>query len=447
MTEISRTNEPSPSSDASAADIKQALDAVVDSQIFAASPRLRAFLRYVVDESLSGRSEQISGKSIAVDVYHRELDNDDGGLNLVRVEARRLRRLLDDYYNSEGSGDRLQIQMALGGYRPSFTTRDSDLIQATGSPAEPLGALQRVSTVLPTVGLAGALVLAGVVFWPLQPVSPPGTQTEKARLQALREHSVPTLQAANVAQQARGLLFPVFEIKRQQLALEMFRYAIELEPNIPHGYAGAAQVLATLSVLSRDPQQRAELVKNARDMADRAMDLDPSNAWGHAALGWTLGAEGDFRQALKHARLAIELAPEDGHVLDLVGITAIRSNQPELAAQVSDPDRPRSGVGRFGARNIWGVSQYMLGNYEAVIDAFRNAPSEGAPVSAPSLVFLAVAYDHLDNVEDARLLVNELSSTWPDFPTAFLVGRIFHQDSKYGQDILNRLAKYDYDLT
>ena len=226
----------------------------------------------------------------------------------------------------------------------------------------------------------------------------------------------------------------------------MFRHVIQLDPGIPQGYAGAAQILSTLSLITKNQEGASRFSDEARVLIDQALDLDPSNAWAHAALGWTLATAGEFKGALKHARLGFELAPEDGHVLDLVGMAGIVAQDPGLAALASDPDRSRSGAGRFGARNIWGVSQYMLGDYTATVKAFSGAASVGAPVSPPSLIFLAVAYDHLGYDGKARQLVKELSETWPGFPAGFLIRRIFHDGSVYERDILQRLGKYDYDF-
>ena len=115
---------------------------------------------------------------------------------------------------------------------------------------------------------------------------------------------------------------------------------------------------------------------------------------------------------------------------------------PELAAEVSNPERTRTGSGRFGARNIWGVSQLMLGNYESVVEAFQGAPAAGAPVSAPSLLFQAVARDHLGHSEEAKRLVMEMRKTWPEFPSEFLAGRIFQNDDATRQAIVDTLIRY-----
>lgn len=70
------------------------LDRVLDSRKFSEAPRISEFLKYVVDEDLAGRGARISGNSIAIDVYRRDQNFDPRTDPVVRVEARRLRRML-----------------------------------------------------------------------------------------------------------------------------------------------------------------------------------------------------------------------------------------------------------------------------------------------------------------------------------------------------------------
>ncbi|WP_319545285.1 hypothetical protein [Ruegeria conchae] len=273
-------------------------------------------------------------------------------------------------------------------------------------------------------------------------VLPTAQSIEQAERTALGEQSLTRLQAANLADQARGMFFPVFDVKRQQIALELFQHATELDPALSDGYAGSAQVLATLAMLSPDKAQRDDLFIQASEVSGKALDLSPTDAWANGANGWVFATQNIPVEAMKYARLSVELAPNDGHILDLVGITAIMAGAPDLAAEVSDPERLRSGSGRFGARNIWGVSQLMLGNYEGVVDAFKGAPAAGAPISAPSLLFQAVAQDQLGHTEEAQRLISEMRKTWPEFPSEFLAGRIFQNDDATRQAILDTLIRY-----
>ena len=424
--------------------MRSALAKVCGSEIFTASPRLQEFLRYVVEQALSGKSARIKGKTIAIDVYGRDLQSEPGSLNLVRVEARRLRRSLTEYYAGEGSNDPIRIEIHPGGYKPHFVEVARPVADQTDPvPVTAGGRLRN----MPLVYLGIGLIVIAFGIWSIQAFVAPGNlmdQKDRATREALREHSVPTLQAVNLADQARGMIFPLFDAGRQKLALDMFRHVIQLDPSVPHGYAGSAQVLATLSMITPDKKAAARYLNDARALANQGLDIDPSNAWAHGAMGWVQATSGHFDDALRHARIALDLSPEDGYVLDLVGKTAIVAKNPELAALVADPRRSRSGAGRFGAQNIWGVAQYMLGDYPMTIKAFSEAPAKGAPVSPPSLIFLAVAHDHLGNTSHADKLVSELKQTWPDFPTSFLIRQIFHEGSRYEQDILQRLSSHDY---
>ncbi len=422
--------------------VRQALGRVVSSDEFQASPRLQQFLTYVVEETLAGRGAQIRGKAIAVEVYGRRIDGT-GGQNLVRVEARRLRRLLREFYEDHWDGTGVRIFVDPGGYKPRFSYDPSQKEGISGKPGHsvPYTPSRRLL-------LAGLGVLVSVTFLSFLitresaerlPAPHSSAQAERA---ALGEQSLTRLQAANLADQARGMFFPVFDVKRQQMALGMFQHATELDPALPDGYAGSAQVLATLAMLSPDETQRDDYLTQALAMSGKALDLSPADAWANAANGWVSAISDQPGEALKFARMSAELAPVDGHVLDLVGITAIVANAPDLAAEASNPERPRTGSGRFGARNIWGVSQLMLGNYENVVEAFQGAPAAGAPVSAPSLIFQAVAHDKLGNSAEAETLVKELHKTWPEFPSEFLVDRIFHNDDATRDLIRETLGKY-----
>jgi TolB-like protein/tetratricopeptide (TPR) repeat protein len=106
--------------------VRQALDRVLGSPEFASAARLSSFLRYVVTETLEGRSASLKGYSIAVDVFDRPADFDQSSDPIVRVEASRLRRALAHYYQESGTGDPVIIVLPRGAYVPAFRRRDVD---------------------------------------------------------------------------------------------------------------------------------------------------------------------------------------------------------------------------------------------------------------------------------------------------------------------------------
>ena len=418
--------------------VKNALEQVLISSVFEGSPRLQEFLKYIVSETLAGRGADIRGKSVAVDVYGRKLEKD-AGLNLVSVEARRLRRLLAEYNAGEGKDAPVHIIVDPGGYYPRFEVAAPPSVGAASEEMPPIS-LRQPRRFHPAVvaggGVIAALVVLAAVLWRTLPDAVLAAEPHDPARVALREHSMLSLQSKNMAQQAQGMLFPVFDLNRQELALGMFRHAIDLDASLPDGHAGEAQTLAVIGLLSPDREAAAVARNEALEAAQKALDIAPTNAWAIGAMAFALAAQQEPADALKHARIALALAPEDGHVLDLVGMAAIVADDAALAAQASDPKIVREGNGRFGSRNIWAVSQLMLENYPETVEAFQGAAAAGAPVSPPSLLFQAVAFDQMAEPDKARALMAELDRTWPNFPAAFVVDAMFADGSEIEQTVL-----------
>jgi adenylate cyclase len=98
--------------------VSGALERLVASVDFDASPRSREFLRHVVEETLAGRAAQLSQVSIAGRVFKRRDDFDPGTDPIVRIQALRLRRSLERYYLLSGHDDPVRIELPRGGYIP-----------------------------------------------------------------------------------------------------------------------------------------------------------------------------------------------------------------------------------------------------------------------------------------------------------------------------------------
>ena len=82
-------------------EINAELERILSSSQFRSSERIRQFLRFVVEETLSGRSDGIKAYSIAIDCFERGGDFDPQIDPYVRIVARRLRRALKHYYGQK----------------------------------------------------------------------------------------------------------------------------------------------------------------------------------------------------------------------------------------------------------------------------------------------------------------------------------------------------------
>lgn len=111
--------------------IHAALDALLNLPPLKKSPQLSAFLAYVVRESLAGRGSLLKSYTIATDALGRSTSFDPATDAIVRVEARRLRQVLQQIYADPACPLDVRIDLPLGRYEPSFR----QIAPAAGSPA------------------------------------------------------------------------------------------------------------------------------------------------------------------------------------------------------------------------------------------------------------------------------------------------------------------------
>jgi TolB-like protein/Tfp pilus assembly protein PilF len=101
-------------------EITTSLERILSSHYFVHARRAQAFLRFVTQETLAGRSSTISAYRVAIAVFGKPPDFDADNNPLVRVEAVRLRSRLCEYYATAGKDDVVRIEMKPGSYVPHF---------------------------------------------------------------------------------------------------------------------------------------------------------------------------------------------------------------------------------------------------------------------------------------------------------------------------------------
>jgi TolB-like protein/tetratricopeptide (TPR) repeat protein len=102
------------------APIRVELERVLSSRTFRVASGQKNLLRFVVEEALADRGHLLKEYSIGVEVFHRG-DSFDPRINaIVRLEARKLRSRLAKYYELEGTGDPIYIEIPKGAYVPVF---------------------------------------------------------------------------------------------------------------------------------------------------------------------------------------------------------------------------------------------------------------------------------------------------------------------------------------
>jgi hypothetical protein len=99
---------------------KNELQSVLDSGIFNRAPNLEHVLTYVCGQYFEGAAEQIKEYNIAVEALGRPAGFDQKRDSIVRVEAHRLRKRLREYYEAQGAGHTVRIDIPSGQYAPHF---------------------------------------------------------------------------------------------------------------------------------------------------------------------------------------------------------------------------------------------------------------------------------------------------------------------------------------
>jgi hypothetical protein len=81
---------------------------------------LSGFLKFIVKETLEGRSQELKEYTIGINVLKSDTDFNPQIDSIVRIHAGRLRRALNEYYYVEGKEAPLIISIPKGEYVPSF---------------------------------------------------------------------------------------------------------------------------------------------------------------------------------------------------------------------------------------------------------------------------------------------------------------------------------------
>jgi serine/threonine-protein kinase len=105
---------------ASDGDVTRTLAHVLSSRSFARAEQLRRLLAYIVETAVAGRESTLKETVIGVDVFDLPPDFDPKSDPIVRIEMRRLRNRLRQYYESEGASDPYVINLEPGSYVPRF---------------------------------------------------------------------------------------------------------------------------------------------------------------------------------------------------------------------------------------------------------------------------------------------------------------------------------------
>jgi hypothetical protein len=143
------------------------LERILNSPPLVSSPSLCRFLRFIVEETLAGRTAEIKEHPLGIRVFDRGDDFNPRLDPIVRVQARNLRSRMAKYYAGPGADDPIRIELPKGTYVPVFHYLEP---VAPAAERETTAVMNASATAVMT---APAVTTAPVVAGSVMPVPPP----------------------------------------------------------------------------------------------------------------------------------------------------------------------------------------------------------------------------------------------------------------------------------
>jgi tetratricopeptide (TPR) repeat protein len=272
-----------------AEEMRKAAAKVLRSQLFSNAPRMSLFLKFIVEEAISGRSDLIKESVIGVEVFGKDANYDPRADATVRTEAMKLRAKLQHYYEGEGRLDDVTISVPKGRYAPIFVRKQFDQGQHSTRNHTRRDAWAKFNAYL-AVSLA-----LGLVAWFVWARFVRGT-TAAGR-------SGRTAETGRLL--ARGESFMRLGTGPDLWnATEYFKLAIVADASDARPHAALAT--AYLDLVENEAAQAAELIALAKTEAEIALRLNRGGAEAHYALAQVLlvsdykwkAADQEFKRAL-----------------------------------------------------------------------------------------------------------------------------------------------------
>ncbi len=122
---------------------QEELNRILQSRVFQGSGIVMTLLEYLAQHSIEDPEAQVKEYTIALEVFGRGSEFNPNTNSIVRVQARRLRVKLQEYYENEGKSDRVLIELPKGHYKVTYSYIEPKEVSASTEEAQPeAGTLQ-----------------------------------------------------------------------------------------------------------------------------------------------------------------------------------------------------------------------------------------------------------------------------------------------------------------
>ena len=100
--------------------VEAQVERLLATPFFNHSKRFPSFLRYVVEQTLAGNSENLKERMLGIEIFGKSVDYDTANDPIVRVTAAEIRKRIAQYYQQPGHQSELRLSLPPGSYIPQF---------------------------------------------------------------------------------------------------------------------------------------------------------------------------------------------------------------------------------------------------------------------------------------------------------------------------------------
>jgi adenylate cyclase len=222
-------------------------------------------------------------------------------------------------------------------------------------------------------------------------------------------------------------------------AKQLFERAIALDPGYGEAYAALALAhgFAYNNVWTDD---LPGTLRHADELATRAVELAPNNAYCNYVLSMTAGFSRDYERSKAAIDKALAINPNDSGGLLSRGAFQIFAGDP--ASGIPDIERAiqLDPVAAAQHLHFLGLAHLMLGNYETAVAHFRQRIL-AVPQTDLTRAVLASALGHLGETEEARRIWRELIEINPEYSFTIHMDRLPFRNSADTDKIVAGLNK------
>ena len=419
--------------------IRAELERILGASPLEANERRSAFLRYIVEETLAGRSERLKGYNIAVEALGRDETFNPQSDPVVRLEARQLRNDLARYFVNTGRGDPVRIDIPKGGYVPTFEwTVAPPAPPMLPSEVEVEGARDRRpkrALIAAAVGV-GCLAAGAIGAWQFLSI--------RSQDPSIAPRFTENSEAYAMFLETRQLGRPPSIEARVLAAMELAREMQVLDPSFGGGYAAESFQYWQYIVFGHSDSPDADR-KRALELARKAIAIDPEFGWGYQSLSRALQLAGDAEGAIAAAEHAVDLDPENAEHQGNLGLTlAISGRASDAIGPLEDAIRLAGDNVRTPYMNYLGIAYFHNREFAKAAETIKRNRDRGGPMGPHMYAYLAAAHAMVGNEGRARAFAEQVRAASSVFSVRGFIENLFH-DAESRQLIFGALERAGLD--